>query len=181
MSDLTLTLVSQFQRSLVQISMAPCQLVQTTLVSRLCPNVRPDPDSRSTGRSGHVEQKTVSAMVWMLQPSATTRPEHNPTRLTVTHWSVHDLRRTGRTQLTAPGCHPDVAEAVICHMPSGIGGVYNRHGYDQERLDWLTGLSELYEKIRRFDHSSARCYKYHNLSYNLEKHAPARRRQDQFL
>jgi len=35
--------LGQFQGSLVQISMAPCQLVQTTLLSRLCPNVRPDP------------------------------------------------------------------------------------------------------------------------------------------
>jgi hypothetical protein len=35
--------LGQFQGSLVQISMAPCQLVQTALLSRLCPNVRPDP------------------------------------------------------------------------------------------------------------------------------------------
>ena len=34
---------NQFQGSLVQISMVPCQLVQTTLLSRLCLNVRPAP------------------------------------------------------------------------------------------------------------------------------------------
>jgi len=102
----------------------------------------------STGRRGHVEQKTVSAMVWMRQPFATTRPEHKRTRLPVTHWSVNDLRRTGRTQLTALGYHLDVAEAVIGYMPSGIGSVYNRYGYDQERRDWLTRLGDLYEKIQ---------------------------------
>jgi hypothetical protein len=35
--------LSQFQGSLVQISMAPCQLVPATLMQRSCPNVRPDP------------------------------------------------------------------------------------------------------------------------------------------
>jgi integrase len=103
----------------------------------------------SSGKSAHVEQKTVSAMVWMRQPYATTRPGYVRTRLPVTHWSVHDLRRTGRTQLAAIGCHPDVAEAVIGHMPTGITGVYNLHRYDDERLKWLTMLSHHYEELAK--------------------------------
>lgn len=101
----------------------------------------------SAGRSGHVEQKTVSAMVWMHQPYAKTRPTYQRRRLPVSHWSVHDLRRTGRTQLTALGCSADVAEAVIGHMPSGIDGVYNLHRYDAERRMWLTKLSDHYEAL----------------------------------
>lgn len=101
----------------------------------------------SAGRSGHVEQKTISAMVWMRQPYSKTRPEVPRTRLPVSHWSVHDLRRTGRTLLTALGCDSEVAEAVIGHMPSGIEGVYNRHRYDQERREWLQKLSDFYESL----------------------------------
>jgi integrase len=101
----------------------------------------------SEGRSGHVEQKTVSAMVWMHQPYAKTRPTYERKRLPVTHWSVHDLRRTGRTQLAALGCPDEVAEAVLGHMPAGIAGVYNLHRYDRERLEWLTRLSEHYESL----------------------------------
>jgi len=101
----------------------------------------------STGASGHVEQKTVSSMVWARQPYSMSKPEYKRVRLPVTHWSVHDLRRTGRTQLTSLGCHPDVAEAVIGHMPSGIAGVYNLHRYDRERREWLTKLSEHYENL----------------------------------
>jgi integrase len=101
----------------------------------------------SEGRSGHVEQKTVSAMVWMHQPYAKTRPHYDRKRLPVTHWSVHDLRRTGRTQLAALGCPDEVAEAVLGHMPTGIAGVYNLHRYDRERLEWLSHLSEHYEKL----------------------------------
>lgn len=101
----------------------------------------------SNGASGHVEQKTVNAMVWARQPYSMSKPEYERTRLPVTHWSVHDLRRTGRTQLTALGCYPDVAEAVIGHMPSGISGVYNLHRYDRERREWLSKLSEHYERL----------------------------------
>lgn len=103
----------------------------------------------STGGSGHVEQKTVSSMVWARQPYSTSKPEYKRARLPVTHWSVHDLRRTGRTQLTALGCHQDVAEAVIGHMPSGIEGVYNLHRYDTERRHWLKVLSDHYENLAK--------------------------------
>jgi len=101
----------------------------------------------SSGKSGHVEQKTVSAMVWMHQPYSKTRPEYQRARLPVSHWSVHDLRRTGRTQLAALGCRDEIAEAVLGHMPAGIMGVYNLHRYDAERRDWLTKLSVHYEGL----------------------------------
>lgn len=109
----------------------------------------------STGKSGHVEQETVSAMVWMHQPYASTRPDYKRARLPVSHWSVHDLRCTGRTQLTALGCNSDVAEAVLGHMPSGIEGVYNLHRYDQERRLWLGRLSKHYEALAGSDSSLA--------------------------
>ena len=101
----------------------------------------------STGSSGHVEQKTISAMVWMRQPYSNTRPAFARTRLPVSHWSVHDLRRTGRTQLAALGCDADIAEAVVGHMPQGIEGIYNLHRYDRERRVWLARLSDHYERI----------------------------------
>jgi integrase len=101
----------------------------------------------SKGRSGHVEQKTISAMVWMHQPYSATRPAYQRARLPVSHWSVHDLRRTGRTRLSALGCDANVAEAVVGHLPKGIEGIYNFHRYDRERRHWLTKLSEHYEEL----------------------------------
>ena len=103
----------------------------------------------SGGKSGYTQQKNISASVWMHQPYAKTRPEYVRPRLPVTHWSVHDLRRTGRTQLAALGCRDEIAEAVLGHMPAGIAGVYNLHRYDAERRDWLTKLSEHYERLAK--------------------------------
>ena len=62
-------------------------------------------------------------------------------RLTVTHWSPHDLRRTGRTLLAAMGCPHEVGETILGHVLTGVAGVYNLHRYDAERRLWLTRLA----------------------------------------
>ena len=54
-------------------------------------------------------------------------------------WTPHDLRRTCRTRLAAEGVPEPVAEAVIGHVRQGIVGVYDRHGYDQEKRAALEG------------------------------------------
>ena len=94
----------------------------------------------SPGASGHVEQKAVQTAVHYHQPYSRTRKEDLRPRLTVTHWAPHDLRRTGRTMLTALGCPDDIGEALLGHVQPGIKGVYNLHSYDAQRRQWLTTL-----------------------------------------
>lgn len=105
------------------------------------------PSAKEGGRLPHLEQKAVQTAVWYHQPYGTsTRPEVQRPLLPVTRWAPHDLRRTARTALAALGCPDAVAEAVLGHMPPGIQGVYNRHGYDRERREWLTRLAEHWER-----------------------------------
>jgi integrase len=102
------------------------------------------------GRDGKVrpiEQKTIQSAVWMHQPYSTTRPDMQRVRLSVTHWSPHDLRRTSRTVLAALGCPDAVGEALLGHMQPGVVGTYNRHSYDAERAAWLGRLSERLEEL----------------------------------
>lgn len=99
------------------------------------------------GALPHVEQKVVGVAIWVAQPACTSRPEYVRPRLPVTNWAPHDLRRTSRTVLTALGCPRDVAEAIIGHMQPGVEGVYNLHGYDKERFEWLSKLNDHYEAL----------------------------------
>lgn len=101
----------------------------------------------STGRAGHVEQKAIQTAVHYHQPYSRTRPKLPRPRLTVTHWAPHDLRRTGRTMLAALECPDDVAEAMLGHMQAGVRGIYNRHGYDRQRRQWLERLSGRLEAL----------------------------------
>jgi integrase len=58
-------------------------------------------------------------------------------------WTLHDLRRTCRTGLSALGIVPHVAEAVINHVSSlesgkrGVSGVYDRYAYVAEKRQAL--------------------------------------------
>jgi len=93
---------------------------------------------------GQYRQHYLSTYVYDHQPYSV-KSVARPHRLTlpVTHWTLHDLRRTGRTLLAGLGCPQDVAEAILGHMPAGIVSVYNRHSFDSERVVWLARLSEL--------------------------------------
>lgn len=105
------------------------------------------PAKRRDGRIVPVEQKTIQASVWIRMPYSETRPELVRSRLPVTRWAPHDLRRTGRTFLAAMGCPTEVAESILGHMLPGVLGVYNQHAYDAERVEWLKRLSDRLEAI----------------------------------
>ena len=103
----------------------------------------PSPNARLK----YTEQKTISATVYTHQPYAKRRPENNTPTLKVTHWTPHDVRRSVRTLLSAMGCPREIAEAVLGHMPGGIVGIYDRHNFDAERLEWLTKLDARLEQL----------------------------------
>jgi integrase len=48
-------------------------------------------------------------------------------------WTLHDLRRTARTGLSALKVPPHVAEAVLGHVLPGVQGVYDHHTYADEK------------------------------------------------
>jgi len=61
----------------------------------------------------------------------------------VEHFTVHDLRRTARTQLAELGVAPHVAEKALNHSLGGILRVYDTHDYFVERKAALEQWSDL--------------------------------------
>jgi len=63
--------------------------------------------------------------------------------VTLTPWRLHDLRRTGTTNLQALGFPIEVTERVINHHQggevSGIRGIYNLYEYLDEKTNALNG------------------------------------------
>lgn len=58
-------------------------------------------------------------------------------------FTLHDLRRTARTQLAALGVRREVAERCLGHAIRGVEGTYDRHNYLKERrtaLERWTGV-----------------------------------------
>jgi integrase len=63
------------------------------------------------------------------------------------NWTLHDLRRTGKTLMARAGVRPDVSERVLGHVIRGVEGTYDRHSYADEKRDALEKLSALIEGI----------------------------------
>jgi integrase len=93
-------------------------------------------------KTGHITQAGVQSQVHFRQPYSQSRPDVTRTRLTVSHWSPHDLRRTARTMIAAMGCPHEIGEALLGHVQPGVGGIYNLHQYDAERRQWLQVWSD---------------------------------------
>jgi integrase len=96
------------------------------------PARRRDPRSRQ----GHVGLDTLNAALASLKHG-------------VEHFTLHDLRRTARTHLSALGIRPEVAELCLNHRPPGVRGTYDRHQFLLERREALAQWVALLNEIER--------------------------------
>jgi len=53
------------------------------------------------------------------------------------HPTVHDIRRTVGTRLSALGFNRLVIDKVLNHKDASVGGIYDRHTYDREKRQAL--------------------------------------------
>jgi len=65
----------------------------------------------------------------------------------VTGWTLHDLRRTGRSLMTRGGVPTDHAERALGHVLSGIRGVYDVYEYRDEKKRALATLAAQLELV----------------------------------
>ena len=105
----------------------------------------------NTGISGFSKMKKAldEKMLVILHDRAAKRGE-KPETIDLPEWRLHDLRRTGTTNLQALGIPVEVTEAILNHISgttAGVAGVYNLYRYDAEKriaLDkWSKQLSFL--------------------------------------
>jgi hypothetical protein len=60
----------------------------------------------------------------------------DPDSIKIPDWRLHDVRRTGATNLQALGIPIEVTEAVLNHISgtrAGVAGIYNRYKYEPEK------------------------------------------------
>jgi integrase len=63
-------------------------------------------------------------------------------------WQLsRDVRRTAKTLMQRAGVRPDISERVLAHVIPGVEGVYDRYQYLPEKLDALTKLDALVDRI----------------------------------
>ncbi len=74
----------------------------------------------------------------------------DPQSVKIDDWRLHDLRRTGATNLQALGIPIEVTEAVLNHISgtrAGIAGIYNRYKYEPEKRVALEAWGKRLEEL----------------------------------
>ena len=79
----------------------------------------------------------------------------DPESVSINEWRLHDLRRTGATNLQALGIPIEVTEAVLNHISgtrAGVAGIYNRYKYEPEKRAaleaWDMRVRNLLDSVR---------------------------------
>lgn len=57
----------------------------------------------------------------------------DPDKAKLEQWTLHDLRRTARTEMSRIGIQPDIAERVLGHVIGGVRGIYDRYAFLDEK------------------------------------------------
>lgn len=65
----------------------------------------------------------------------------------VTGWTLHDLRRTGRSLMSRAGVPSDHAERCLGHVIGGVRGTYDRHAYHAEKKQAFEALAAQIDRI----------------------------------
>jgi integrase len=65
----------------------------------------------------------------------------------VTGWTLHDLRRTGRSLMSRAGIDADHAERCLGHVIGGVRGTYDRHAYYDEKKQAFEALAAQIDRI----------------------------------
>lgn len=62
-------------------------------------------------------------------------------------WTLHDLRRTGRSLMSRAKVPSDHAERLLGNVIGGVRETYDRYQYLDEKREALVKLSELLQEI----------------------------------
>jgi integrase len=65
----------------------------------------------------------------------------------VTGWTLHDLRRTGRSLMSRAGIDANHAERCLGHVIGGVRGTYDRHAYYDEKKRAFEALANQIDRI----------------------------------
>jgi integrase len=103
---------------------------------RACSSAYVFPARRAAKRFPHVSPDTLNVALRSLAHG-------------LEHFAVHDFRRTMRSELSALGVPPHIAERCLNHAIRGVEGTYDRHSYFEERKHALGVWADLLQTLER--------------------------------
>ncbi len=104
------------------------------------PSENPVETSSPPDSDKHITERAITKAV-----------ERHVTKIGMTHWTPHDLRRTASTQLAKLGVLPHIKEKILNHALPEMMAVYDQHDYMDERRAALQQLADKILKLPKTD------------------------------
>lgn len=105
------------------------------------------PSRKQGGKKPHISPDTLNhalaKLFGMKVDSYKNNYENYLGKAGISHFVIHDLRRTARSLLSLIGTQPHIAERCLNHAVKGVVGIYDRHDYLEERREALEKLASL--------------------------------------
>lgn len=98
----------------------------------------------------HFSKSRIDALMLAALKTAAAERAEDPDGVTLTGWTMHDLRRVVATNLQQLGVRLEVTETVLGHVGGsrgGIVGIYQRHGFGPEARAALTAWGKRLNEI----------------------------------
>lgn len=108
--------------------------------------------SRKESNRPHIGSDTLNRAINKMFGIEQSRKKPNSSVMgEIAHFTVHDLRRTFRSQLSALGFSGAVGERAINHRLKGVEGIYDRYDYFTERREAHQKAADRIEPLVHFD------------------------------
>ena len=105
------------------------------------------PSRKQGGKKPYISDDTLNhalaKLFGMKVDSYKNNYENHLGKAGISHFVIHDLRRTARSLLSKLGTPPHIAERCLNHALKGVVGIYDRHDYLEERRVALEKLGSL--------------------------------------
>lgn len=75
------------------------------------------------------------SQTYLFEKRSDTAVQHRLRNTARVTWTPHDLRRTFATRVAGLGVAPHIVEKLLNHSLGGVLATYNRHDYEEERIE----------------------------------------------
>jgi integrase len=131
----------------VPLSSSDAALIEAQPVVKGCDFVFPSTVKTPFTGFGKPKQALDAEILELMRDDAAERGEDATEVKPLPHWTLHDLRRPGRTLMSRERIPSEVAERVLGHAVSALEDTYDKHRYVDEKREALEALAKRIDLI----------------------------------
>lgn len=135
------------QPHFVPLSAAAIKLIEAQPKMKGCDLIFPSSAKTPFTAFGKPKKALDAAILKLMREEAVARGDDPNGVKPLPNWRLHDLRRSGRTQMSRERVPSEISERVLGHAVDALVDTYDRHTFEQEKREALEALARRIDLI----------------------------------